>query len=244
MRAIFKKEINTFFADYIGFIVLGLYWIINVLFLWVIDSGYNILNAGNANLIPFFEFSAFAFIFLIPAIGMKSFTEERKLGTLQLLYTKPISKLSLVLGKFLAIIAIVCLALIPSILYTVYLGVLVQETQTLDYSAIAGSYLGLLLLIFAFAAISLWASSLTKNLILSFSLGVVFSLICFFAFAEISYTINSGTLANTLEYLSLSKHFRSLSRGVIDSRNVVFFLSFTSLIISICVYQLQKSQEE
>lgn len=244
MKAIFKKEINSFFADYIGFIVLGLYWVINVLFLWIIDTDYNILNTGNANLIPFFEFSALAFIFLIPAIGMKSFTEERKLGTLQLLYTKPISKLSLVSGKFLAIIAIVCIALVPSILYTVYLGILVQETQRLDYSAIAGSYLGLFLIIFAFAAISLLASSLTKNLILSFSLGVVLSIICFFAFAEISYTLNSGILSNTLEYLSLSKHFKSLNRGVIDTRNIVFLLSFTCLIISVCVYQLQKTQEE
>ena len=204
MKAIFKKEINTFFADYIGFIVLSLYWVINILFLWITNSNYNILNTGNANLIPFFEFSAIALIFLIPAIGMKSFTEEQKLGTLELLYTKPISKLSLVMGKFFAILAIVCIALIPSSLFIVYLSTIVNVTQSLDFSAIVGSYLGLLFLIFAFSALALLASSLTKNLILAFSLGVVFSLISFFAFKIMTKII--------VQYKQLPYQYQNLIR--------------------------------
>ena len=244
MKAIFKKEINAFFANNIGFLVLGLYWIINILFLWVVDSNYSILNTGNANLVPFFELSALVFIFIIPAVGMKSFSEEKKSGTLELLYTKPISKLSLVMGKFWAIFCINCIALLPSLIFILYLNNLIFDGKSLDYSAIFGSYLGLLLLSSSYISLTLLASSFTKNLILSFSLGVVFCLTAFYALAGISHIDLLGSSVYALEYLSLSFHYKSLSRGVIDSRNIIYFLSFTVLFISICVYQLQKKQEE
>ena len=244
MKAIFKKEVNAFFANNIGFLVLGLYWVVNIIFLWVVDSRYAILNTGNANLVPFFELSALVLIFLISAIGMKSFTEEKKLGTLELLYTKPIGKLSLVMGKFWAIFCISCIALLPSLIFIVYLNNIVVDNQVLDYSAILGSYLGLLLLASSYIALSLLASSLTKNQILSFSFGVVFCLAAFFALAGLSTIDLFGSSVYALEYLSLSFHYKSLSRGVIDSRNIIYFISFTALFISICVYQLHKTQEE
>jgi ABC-2 type transport system permease protein len=244
MRAIFKKEINAFFANTTGFIVLCIYWIVNVLFLWFVNTDYTILNSGNANLIPFFELSAWMFIFLIPAICMKSFSEEQKLGTLELLYTKPITKLNLVLGKFWAALAISGIALLPSLLYVVCIHFLAKEIVSVDFPAIFGSYLGLILLTSCYIAISLLASAWSKNQILSFSLGTVFCLAAFFALEGISNIALFGSSIYALEYLSLSYHYNSLSRGVIDTRNIIYFLSFTCLFIAFCIHRLQKTQEQ
>lgn len=244
MHAIFKKEINAFFANSTGFIVLGIYWITNVLFLLFFNSAYNIFNAGGANLVPYFEFSAWIFIFLIPAIAMKSFSEEQKLGTLELLYTKPITKLSLVLGKFWAALAITSIALLPSILFVVCIHFLVQDQQSIDFPALLGSYLGLLLLSCCYIALCLLASTLSKNQILAFSVGAVLCLIAFFALEGISHIALFGSGIYALEYLSLSYHYKSMSRGVIDTRNLVFFLSFTATCIVLCIHLLQKNQEK
>jgi ABC-2 type transport system permease protein len=244
MKAIFKKEITMFFANTTGFLVLGIYWIINVLFLWFFNSDYNILNTGNANLVPFFELSAWIFIFLIPAICMKSFSEEQKSGTLELLYTKPITKLNLVLGKFWAALVITGIGLLPSLLFLLCLHFLVQDAARIDFPAMFGSYLGLSLLTCCYIAISLLASAWSKNQIVSFSIGCVLCLAAYFALEGISNIALFGSSVYGLEYLSLSFHYKSLSRGVIDSRNIFYFLSFTALFISICIYRLQKTQEQ
>lgn len=244
MKAIFKKEINAFFANTTGFLVLGIYWVVNVLFLWFFNSDYNILNSGNANLVPFFELSAWIFIFLIPAICMKSFSEEQKSGTLELLYTKPITKLNLVLGKFFAALAITGIALLPSLLFVACIHFLVKDSYHVDFPAIFGSYLGLSLLTCSYIAIALLASAFSKNQILSFSIGAVLCLAAFFALEGISNIALFGSSIYAMEYLSLSFHYKSLSRGVIDTRNIVYFLSFTAFFIAICIHRLQKTQEQ
>lgn len=244
MRAIFKKEINSFFANSTGLIVLSIYWLTTVLFLWFFSSPFNILNAGSANLVPFFEFSAWIFIFLIPAIGMKSFSEEQKSGTLELLYTKPITKLQLVLGKFWAALTITIIALLPSILFVVCIHFLVKSNQNIDFPALVGSYIGLILLSCSYIALSLLASTLSKNQILAFSVGAVLCLAAYFALEGISTIALFGSSIYALEYLSLSFHYKSLSRGVIDTRNIVFFLTFTALCIALCIHKLQKNQEK
>lgn len=244
MRAIFIKEINSFFANSTGFIVLSIYWITTVLFLFFFDSAFHIFNAGSAHLVTFFEFSAWVFIFLIPAIGMKSFSEEQKSGTLELLYTKPITKLQLVLGKFWAVLCITCLAIFPSLLMVMCIHFLVNDFQVIDFPALVGSYIGLIFLSSSYISLSLLASALSKNQILAFSVGAVLCLAAYYALEGISSIALLGSQIYALEYLSLSFHYKSLSRGVIDTRNIVFFLSFTTLCIAVCIHKLQKNQEK
>ena len=177
MKALLLREIKSFFGSPIGYLVIALFLILNGLFLWVFDGEFNILNSGFADMSPFFKLSPWILIFLIPAVTMRSFSDEKKQGTLELLFTKPLSIWEIVNGKFFGTFLLIVIALLPTLVYVwmvSYFGI--ESSGTLDYGSIIGSYFGLLFLAASYCAIGLFTSTLSENQIVAFILAVF---ICF-----------------------------------------------------------------
>jgi len=239
MWVIFKKEFFSFFSSVLGVLVILTFLIVTGLMLWVFDTPFNILNAGYADLTLFFELAPWVFMFLIPGLCMKSFSEEYNLGTIELLFTKPIGIKSLIFGKFLGAFFLSILAILPSLLYIVCIANLAVEGQSIDYGAIAASYFGLLFLISAYTAIGIHASSLTKNQLVAFIIGVVLCLFFYYVFYGLSVSGILGTQIYALEYLSLNFHYNSILRGVIDTRNIVYLASVSFLFLVLTYWRLR-----
>ena len=224
MTAILKKEFNSFFSSPIAYLVIGVFLLINGLFLWVFKDDFNILNAGFADLNPFFFLAPWVFLFLIPAITMKSFADEFNSGTIELLKTKPISDWQIMLGKFTAALLLVIVALIPTLTYVYTVYSLGNPTGNIDFGSTIGSYLGLLFLASTYTAIGLFTSTLSKNQIVAFILGVFITFFLYYGFDAIANSMGNDL---TIKKIGINKHFKSISRGVIDTRDIIYFISVT-----------------
>ena len=236
MIAILKKEFNSFFASPIAYLVIGVFLLINGLFLFIFKDDFNILNAGFADLNPFFYLTPWVFIFLIPAITMKSFADEFNNGTIELLKTKPISNWQIVLGKFWAALLLVVLALIPTITYVYTVYQLGNPIGNIDFGATIGSYIGLLFLAATYTAIGLFTSTLSKNQIVAFILGVFSTFFLFYGFDAISNSFDNNL---TIQQIGINEHFKSISRGIIDTRDLVYFISVTIFFLFITKTRLE-----
>jgi ABC-2 type transport system permease protein len=228
MIQVFKKEFNSFLNSLIGYIVIGAFLTGIGLFIWVFPDT-SVLDYGFADLDTLFSMSPYVFIFLIPAITMKSFAEEKKMGTLELLLTKPLSDWQVVLGKFLAAFALVMLALIPTVIYYYSIYQLGNPVGNIDSAGVMGSYIGLALLAMLFCAIGLFVSSLTANQIISFILAAFLSFIIYSGLDSISLLVGSSGLA--IKQLGVLYHYDSLSKGLIDSRDVIYFITITGFLL-------------
>jgi len=224
MFSILKKEFNSFFASTVAYLVMGVFLLINGLFLWVFKSDFNILNAGFSDVNSFFYLAPWFFLLLIPAITMKSFADEFNKGTIELLKTKPISNWQIVMGKFSASVLLVIVALVPTFTYIFTIYQLGNPLGNIDFGSIIGSYMGLLFLAITYTAIGLFTSTLSKNQIVAFISGVLITFILFEGFDAISNLIGNDL---SLKQLGIKKHFKSISRGVIDTRDVLYFISVT-----------------
>ena len=229
MKAILKKEFNSFFASPIAYLVIGVFLLINGLFLFVFNDDFNLLNAGFADVTPFFYLAPWLFLFLIPAITMKSFADELNTGTIELLKTKPISNWQIVLGKFWASLLLVCMAIIPTFLYVFTIYKLANPIGNIDFASTLGSYIGLLFLAATYTAIGLFTSILSKNQIVAFILGVFITFFLFYGFDAIATSFGNNSL--TIQKLGINEHFKSISRGVIDTRDLIYFISVTFLFL-------------
>jgi ABC-2 type transport system permease protein len=238
--AILKKEIHSFFASPIGYLVIGLFLIVTGLFLWVFEGTFNIANSGFADLAPFFQLAPWIFTFLIPAVTMRSFSDEQKMGTLELLLTKPISTLQLVMGKYLGAFALIVLALIPTFIYVIAIHQLGNPVGNLDVGVTIGSYLGLFLLAAAFTAVGIYASTLSDNQIVAFIIAVFLCFLLYFGFEGFaSYNLLGSTDA-LISNLGMQSHFDSISRGVIDTRDLIYFVSIIGCFVFLTVQRLNK----
>ena len=223
MLAIFKKEFNSFFTSTIAYLTIGIFLLINGLFLWVFDDDFNILNAGFADLTSFFYLAPWILIFLIPAITMKTFADEFRSGTIEILKTRPITNVTLVLGKFFAILTLLIIVLIPTFVYVYSIHELGNPVGNLDYGSISGSYLGLFLLASSFASIGIFTSTLSKNQVVAFLLGICMVFLFYYGFDAVSSLF--GDYSYTIKLFGINEHYKSISRGVIDSRDVLYFMS-------------------
>jgi ABC-2 type transport system permease protein len=238
--AILKKEISSFFSSAIGYLVIGLFLVVTGLFLWVFQGPFNITETGFADLAPFFQIAPWIFIFLIPAITMRSFSEEQKVGTLELLLTKPISKLQLTLGKFLGAFALIILAIIPTLIYVIAIYQLGNPVGNLDVGVTIGSYIGLMLLAATFTAIGIFASSLTDNQIIAFIIAVFLSFFLYFGLEGIAAFSTTSSVRDFINSMGIQSHYTSISRGVVDTRDLIYFISVTAFFIIITMMKLHK----
>ena len=231
MFTIFLKEINVFFSSLIGYLALAVFFLVTGLFLWIFPDT-SLLEYGYATLDYLFILAPWIFMFLIPAITMRSFAEEIKSGTIELLATRPITDLQIIMGKYFAAFVLVIFALIPTLLYFYTIYSLGAPAGNIDTGAVWGSYIGLFFLAACFVAIGIFASAITSNQIVAFILAVF---LCFFFFQAFDYlsrlNIFYATFDNIVELIGINSHYNSISRGVVDTRDVVYFLSFISIFI-------------
>ncbi|MBC7425791.1 MAG: gliding motility-associated ABC transporter permease subunit GldF [Bacteroidia bacterium] len=230
MWTIYKKEIRSFLSSLIAYITIIVFLIATSLFLWIFRDT-NILDAGYADIDPLFELAPIIFIFLISAITMRSFSEEKKTGTFETLTTRPISDLSIILGKYFAGLTLVVFSILPTLIYYYTVIELSAEVNSVDTGATNGSYLGLLMLGAAYVAIGIFSSVITENQIVSF---IISMFLCFFFYSVFDYLSSFEFLKGTnffVEWLGINYHYRSISKGVIDTRDVIYFISLVSLFI-------------
>lgn len=225
MIPILKKEFNLFFTSPIAYLVIGIFLLINGLFLFIFNDDFNLLNAGFADITSFFYLAPWVFLFLIPAITMKSFSDEFNTGTIELLKTKPISDWQIVLGKYLASQLLIIVAIIPTFIYVYSIYQLGSPTGNIDFGSTIGSYIGLIFLSSTYTAIGLFTSTLSKNQIIAFILGVFITFFLFYGFDAISSSFGDSSF--TIQQLGVNEHYKSISRGVIDTRDLIYFLSVT-----------------
>ena len=223
MISILKKELNSFFASPIGYLVIAVFLVINGLFLWVFNGDFNILNAGFADLNSFFFIAPWFFLFLIPAITMRTFSDEFRLGTIEILKTKPISNWQIVIGKFFGALVLIVLALIPTLIYVYSVLKLGNPVNNLDIGSTLGSYIGLLCIASAYTAIGLFTSTFSNNQIVAFIIAICISFFIFYGFEALA----DLNISESLRSLGMFDHFKSISRGVIDTKDIVYFLSVT-----------------
>jgi len=237
MKALLFREIKSFFGSPIGYLVIAIFLILNGLFLWIFEGDYNILNSGFADLSPFFTISPWILIFLIPAVTMRSFSDEMKQGTLELLLTKPLSIWQIVNGKFFGAMLLIVIAIVPTFIYVYVISNLGMPEGNIDMGSTIGSYFGLLFLISSYTAIGIFTSTLSDNQIVAFLLAVFLCFFFYFGFDGIAEYLPS--IENFISNLGMNSHFKSMSRGVIDTRDLLYFVSITILFLSLTVFKLK-----
>ncbi len=238
MFALLKKEINGFLSSLIGYLVIAVFLLITSMFLWVFPNEFNILDYGFANLDGLFILAPFVFLFLVPAITMRSFADERRTGTIEILLTKPLTDQQIVLAKFLSSLILVGFALLPTLIYFFTVYQLGMPQGNLDMGGIWGSYIGLFFLGASFVSIGLFSSSLTDNQIIAFILSVFLSGFVYIGF-EFIYSLSwFGPVDLFIKSLGISAHYSSMSRGVIDTRDLVYFLSLIALFLSLTKFSI------
>ncbi len=228
MFAVFKKEFNNFFAGIIGYVVVGLFLLFNGLLLWYFKGNWNIFNIGFADLQAFFDMVPWLMMVLIPAITMRMFSDEYTTGTIEILKTRPLTAWQVVFGKFLAGLAVVFLSLIPTILYAISITRLALP-EKIDFGPIIGAYLGLFFVATVFTSVGLFTSLLFKNQVIAFLSGLILNFILYYAFEQMSIWDNS--LPAFIQKIGVIEHYKSISRGVLDSRDLVYFASVSFLFL-------------
>lgn len=234
MLTIIKREINSFFSSTIGYLVIAVFLVINGLFLWVFNGNYNILDSGFADLSPFFELAPWVLLFLIPAVCMRAFSDEMKMGTLELLLTKPLTLKQIVLGKYFGALILILIALIPTILYVFTIAELGNPPANWDVGSTIGSYIGLLFLMLAYTSIGIFSSTLSPNQIVAFIIAVFLCFALYYGFDGFSST------SFNISELGMKAHFESVARGVLDTRDLIYFFSVTVFFIVLTVLKLKQ----
>jgi len=237
MKSILLREIKSFFGSPIGYLVIAIFLLLNGLFLWVFEGDYNILNSGFADLTPFFTISPWILIFLIPAVTMRSFSDEKKQGTIELLMTKPISIWEIVGGKFFGAFLLIVIAIIPTFIYVHVISDLGMPQGNIDMGSTMGSYFGLLFLIAGYTAVGVFTSTLSENQIVAFIVSVFLCFILYFGFQGVASQVKN--FEDIIAFFGMDYHFKSMSRGVIDTRDVLYFVSIAVLFLSLTVYKLK-----
>jgi ABC-2 type transport system permease protein len=242
MITLYLKEIRSFLSSLIGYMAICVFISLIGIFMWVIPAeggGYNILDNGFANIDPLFIIAPWVYLFLVPAITMRSFSEEKKSGTIELLLTRPLTDLSIVMAKYLAGFTLVMVSLLPTLIYYYSVHTLGAPKGNIDTGGMWGSYIGLLFLGAGFVAIGIFASAISENQVISF---IIAMLLCFFAYIGFEYIAQSGIFGKFdafFKSLGINDHYVSMSRGVIDTRDALYFVSMIAVFILLTKLVLQ-----
>jgi len=239
MFALYKKEITSFFSSLTGYVAILVFLLASGIFMWIIPGNNNVLDNGYASLETFFTLGPWVFMFLIPAITMRLFSDEKKTGTIELLMTKPITDFSIVLAKYLGAFTIAIISLLPTLIFFISVYLLGSPAGNIDLGGTWGSYIGLFFLAMLYVAAGIFCSSLTDNQIVSFILSMIILFALYYGMDAFSQLFAQQKGEYFLQGLSISRHYQSMSRGVIDTRDVVYFLSLTSIFLLLTKFKLQ-----
>jgi len=240
MFVLLKKEISGFLNSILGYVVIAVFLLVNGLFLWVFPIESNILDYGYASIDGLFLIGPFVFLFLIPAITMRFFAEEKKSGTIELLMTRPLTDLQVILAKYFAGLILVIISILPTLVYFFSVYQLGYPKGNIDTGGMWGSYIGLLFLGASFVAIGLFASSISDNQIVSFILAVILSGFIYIGFEFIFGLDLFGPVDLLVKSLGISSHYAAMSKGVIDTRDVIYFLSLITFFILLTKFSMEK----
>ncbi|MEI6019758.1 MAG: gliding motility-associated ABC transporter permease subunit GldF [Bacteroidota bacterium] len=232
MFVLYIKEIRSFLSSLIGYVSIGVFITMIGIFMWIMPTeggGYNVLDNGFANIDPLFYIAPWVYLFLIPAITMRSFSEEKKNGTIELLLTRPLSDLQIVLAKYLAGFSLVIVSLLPTLIYYYSVHQLGAPKGNLDTGGMWGSYIGLLLLGAGFVAIGIFASAISENQVIAFIMALILCLFLYMGFEFIAQSNVLGKLSPMVKSFGINDHYISLSRGVLDTRDALYFLSIIAV---------------
>ena len=231
MWTLFRKEITGFLNSFTGYVVIITFLLLNGLFMWVFKGQMNVLDGGYASLDTVFALAPWVFLFLVPAISMRMFSGEKSSGTMELLYTRPVNEMQITLAKFFAAWGLVIASILPTLIYYFSVYRLGSPMGNLDVGGTWGSYIGLIFLGGIYASVGIFSSSLTENQIVAFILAVFISFSCYLGFNFIAGAVSTGPMAHFIEMLGIDYHYQSISRGVIDSRDVIYFGSVIFLFL-------------
>lgn len=231
MLALFKKEILTFFSSITGYLVVIVFLVVTSLFLWVVPGDLNILYSDYASLEPLFYIAPWIYLFLVPAVTMRLFAEEKKSGTIELLLTRPLKEFQIVMAKYLAGVTLVIISLLPTFIFYFSVNQLSNPVGNMDYGATWGSYIGLFFLAAVYVSIGVFSSSLSDNQIVSFVIAVLLCFVFFYGFEALASVPSLKNKSSVLAFLGINDHYKSISRGVVDTRDVVYFISVIVLFI-------------
>ncbi len=233
MIELYKKELSSFFSSITGYVVIIVFLLINSLFIWVFPSEFNILDNGYASLDSLFFLAPWIFLFLVPAVTMRLFSEEKQTGTIELLYTKPLTEFSIVFAKYLAGLTLVLFSLLPTLTYFISVYFLGETTGNIDTGGTWGSYIGLFFLAAIYVSIGVMSSAITSNQVIAFLIAIFLSFIFYIGFDFIS-SLSVFTEINTIVLkIGINDHYKSMSRGVIDSRDIVYFVGVIGIFLMI-----------
>ncbi len=242
MFALFKKELVSFFSSITGGLVVSVFLLLTGLFLWVIPNDLNILYGGYATLESLFYLAPWVYLFLVPAVCMRLFADEKKMGTLDVLLTRPISEMQIVMGKFMAGLAVVLISLVPTLIYVYSVRYLGNPVGNLDMGGTWGSYIGLVFLAAVYVAIGVFASSLTDNQIVAFVVAVLLSFMFYSGFDSLAALHSLAAYRDLISYIGIESHYSSLRRGVIDSRDIVHLSSLVFFFLFVTKISLMRSK--
>lgn len=242
MISLFRKELNQFFSTLIGLLTIIIFLISNALIMWVFSSDFNVLDYGYADMDAFFMLAPILFLIFIPAICMRLFSEEYRAGTMEVLLTKPISLWNIVMSKYLAANVLVLVTILPTLIYFASIYFLGERVGNLDVGGILGSYLGLFMLSSTFIAIGIFASTISTNQVITFLIAIVCNVIIYYGFdilSDVSFLQSWNLL---ISKLGISTHYAVMSNGVIDSRDILYFISlcFLFLMLSNTIIQSKR----
>lgn len=232
MKALYFKEIRSFLSSIIGYIFILIFLITSGLFHWVISYNTNLLEGSESDLIPFFNLSPLIFLILIPAITMRSIAEERRTGTIELLFTRPISDLKILLAKYFAGVTLLIITLVPTFIFYLSMHYLGNPVGIIDDGATLTSYVGLILLGSTFVAVGIFASSVTSSQIVAFILAMFLCWILFDGLTLLGSFSLMGGFDSIIKYCGISQHYDSIKRGVIDTSDIIYFLGVITIFIA------------
>jgi ABC-2 type transport system permease protein len=231
MFSLFKKEVSLFFSTVTGYLVMIVFMLVTSLFLWIFPGSFNIMDNGYATLEPFFEISPWVFLFLVSAVTMRMISEEKRMGTLELLITRPLTEMQIILAKYFAAILLVLISIIPSLIFFYSVYHLGNPVGNIDTGGTWGSYIGLFFLAAIYAAVGIFASSVTDNQIIAFILSVIISLLLYIGFDLLAslpvFSLHEGIISS----LGINDHFKSMARGVIDSADIIYFAGVAAIFL-------------
>lgn len=230
MFAIFRKEISGFFSSLTGYFVIIVFLLVNSLFMWIFPGEWNIFDNGYAGLDTLFFLSPWLFLFLVPAVTMRMIAEEKRLGTIELIYSRPITERGIIYGKYFASVALVLLALLPGLIYYISVYFLGETPGNLDKGGTLGAFIGLFFLASVYSSAGIFASSITDNQVIAFIVAVLLCFFLFIGFDSFAYLPGLKKLDEFLIRLGINEHYKSMSRGVLDIRDAVYFVAAVTII--------------